>query len=236
MKENIEIKAVEGTTEIILREGKAEEIFNPVVLEVFGTIDAPLRFITNRLVQLTPFLKETNLLVFVEEGRIVLDVEETNPFGHVIEGKLTINSDVKQFCINDGKYQQPEDLATFLRMRKHLFQSSEQYMTVFTGLRSFTAKVKQEIAAIRTDTGDYETKRSQAVEHNIPKGFTLELPIFKGMPKVAIEVEILVSKSLEVTMYSSELIQKTDELTTLYLNDQVKAITKIAPDIVIINV
>jgi hypothetical protein len=235
MKENIEIHTEPGTTTLIVREGKALDLFNPSVVEIHGTIDAPLRFIKARLEEIQPH-KNCNILVNTETGKIGLSVDETNPFGAIIEGQLILNADIQNFRINDGKYQLPEDLATFLRVRKHLFKSPDTYMTVFTGLRSFTAKVNQVISAIRTDTGDYESKKSQAVEHNIPKGFTLLLPIFKGMPKVEVGIEILVDKNLNVTMYSSDLIQMEAELRELYLNDEVKAIQEIAPEIVIINV
>jgi len=233
--QKIEIKAAEGTSEIIIREGTALGVFNPKVVGIDGTIDAPYRFIKNRVEEIKPH-KQCNIRIALELGIITLAIAEKDPFGTTITGKLTINKDVTGFQINDGRYVLPEDLATFLRTRKHLFKSPDTYNSVFVGLRTFTAKVQQAISAIRSDTGDYESKKTQAVEHNIPKVFTLSLPIFKGMPKIDFEVEILVDKNLNVTMYSSELIQKDAELTALYLEDQVKAITEIAPEIVIINV
>ena len=235
MKENIEIHTAAGITELVIREGKALELFNPSSVEITGTIDAPLRFIKNRLGEIKPH-KKCNIRVSTETGKIILSVDETNPFGAIIEGQLIINSDIHNFRINDGKYVQPEELAIILRNRKHLFQTPDNFINTFVGLRSFTAKVNQELAAIRSDTGNYETKKIQAVEHNIPRSFRLTLPLFKGMPKVELEVEILVDKNLNVTMYSSDLISKEAELRELYMEYQVKAIQEIAPEIVIIYV
>ena len=79
-------------------------------------------------------------------------------------------------------------------------------------------------------------RKKQIVEHNLPKSFRLELPLYKGMPKVEIEVECLVNKALEVTMYSSDLIQMKEELKMTYLEDIMKQISEVASELVIINI
>ena len=235
MTEKINIVAGEGVSQIIIREGKALEIFNPIPLNIKGTIDAPLRFIKNRL-DLHELGVNCNVQVDQDKGSITLYIEETSKFMGTIEGTLVVNKDITDFGINDGRYYIPEVLADFLRLRKHLFKGSEQYMSVFSALRTFEAKINQELKAIKDDSGNFEQKKKQIVEHNLPKSFRLELPLYKGMPKVEIEVECLVNKALEVTMYSSDLIQMKEELKMTYLEDIMKQISEVAYELVIINI
>lgn len=232
MKENIEIHTAAGTTELVIREGEAFPAREKNPLKIKGSLDAPLRFIKNRIGLLPQF--ESNILVNIEKGTVSLMIGEKSELHDLIEGELTPTENITQFGINNGKYISPADLSNFLRARKHLFESQAQYTEIFTALRNFKAKVNQEIAAIKDDSGNYEQKKQQIVDHNVPRSFKVNIPLFKGMPKVTFEVEILVNKDLDVTMYSTELIQITDELREKYLNEQVAEIEKIAPDIVIL--
>lgn len=234
--QKININAVPGVSEIIIREGKAiepERERKPLV--IIGTIDAPFRFLKNRISDLTEFLHNCNIAVDKEAGKIVLSLYETSELGDSVTGTIILDENIKAFGINNGKYMTPEDMSNFLRIRKHYFESEAEYSNIFTALRNFRAKVNQQVAAIKDDAGNYEQKKEQVVEHNIPKTFKLNMPVFKGMPKVLFEVEFLVNKTLDVTLYSAQLIQLEDELRNQYLSEVVEKIAEVAPEIVIIN-
>lgn len=229
--EKLNITAAPGVSEIIIRHGEAHRVFDPVGVDIKGTINAPLLYLKNRYSTLTAIA--CMVIVSIVEGMITLTINEHNEIHDRIQGSIRIHPNIESFGINNGKYVSPEDMSNFLRARKHLFESQATYTDVFTALRNFRAKVNQQINAIKDDSGNFEKKKEQAVEHNIPKTFKLNLSIFKGMPKVSFEVEFLVNKDLDITMYSTELIQLTDELREKYITEVVEQIGEVAPDIVI---
>lgn len=238
MEHDVKVAVSGDQKELIIRAGKAPDVREKNPLAINGTLDAVLIFLKNRY---APNIKEngleynTHILVDLEKGSISLVVEENNELSDQVKGMLSLTKDITEFEINDGRYETPEELAEFIRMRKHLFASPLEYTGVFTSLKSFTAKVNQEISQMSDDKGNYEMKRQQAVEHNVPKSFKLQVSIFKGQPKQIFEVEILVNKNLAVTMYSAELIQIMDEQGKKLVEDVVAEIRQIAPEIVIIN-
>ena len=234
--QKINILVHEKVQELVIREGEALEVFNPKSVIISGTIDAPLRFLLSRIEQVKLIVKSCHVLADFERGSIILEIDESSPFITRVTGELTENKDITEFNINNGKYYVPEDLSEFLKKRKHLFQSSESYISVFTALRTFEAKVNQELKSVKDDTGNYEQKKKQIVEHNVPRSFKIELPIFKGMPNVLIEVECSLNKNLEVTLYSAELIQMSSQLKTDYINDVLNGIKELAPEIAIIHI
>jgi hypothetical protein len=235
MENKFELNTFGDSCELTIREGKAAPVREKKPVAVIGVISTPALFLHNRYESI---LKEKaracHVLVNSDAGTITLIVEENEELHDSIMGVISESDAIKNFGINDGDYMDPEGLAEFLRMRKHLFADQTEYANTFTALRSFTAKVNQEIASIKDDQGNYDMKRKQAVEHNVPKSFTISVPLFKGFPKRNIPVEILVNGSLKVTMYSAELIQLTDELREQYVKDTVEKIEQIAPDIVIL--
>lgn len=235
MENKIEVNASGDKTELIIREGDAAPVRERKPVAIVGTIDLPGRYLQNRYnLILEDKARSCYVLVNSDNGSITLIVDESDELQDSLCGMISESDVIKKFKINDGNYVEPEQLAEFLRMRKHLFADQTEYANTFTALRSFVAKVNQEIATIKDDGGNYDLKKKQVVEHNVPKSFTISVPIFKGFPKRNIPVEILVNGSLKVTMYSAELIQLTDELREQYVKDTVEKIEQIAPDIVIL--
>lgn len=235
MENKFKIDAPEGKCELTIREGKAAPVREKKPVEIVGNIDLPLRYLENRYEDILHVKAKTcHILVNLEKGSISLIIGENEELQDILIGIIEESEAIKKFSINNGEYYDPDSLAEFLRMRKHLFADQTEYANTFTALRSFVAKVNQEIATIKDDGGNYDLKKKQVVEHNVPKSFTISVPIFKGFPKREIPVEILVNGSLKVTMYSAELIQLTDELREQYVKDTVEKIEQIAPDIVIL--
>ena len=236
MEGKINVTAAEGTSTLIIRDGEAEPIHERKPLDITGTIDTPARFLRNRVLLIGTIAgyKACHVLVDKSVGQISLSIDENSDFADYVTGKIVISDVITNFGINSGKYYTPEDMANFLKSRKHHFESEAIYVDVFTALRQFRATVNQKIAAIKDDMGNYEQKKEQVVEHNIPKAFKLTVPIFKGMPKVSFEVEFIVSKGLDVTLSSTELMQITDELRDKYITEVIEDIEKVAPDIVIL--
>jgi len=231
--------SVEGTTaELVIRHGDAPKVYDPVPLVIDGVIDSVSRWLQNRLELLSHFgaLERSHILVDFEKGEIELVVDETEHFSTFVKGTLQVHPNIQKFGINSGEFIIPEKMANHLKARKHLFESQSEYAAVYSALRAFKAKVNQEIDAIKDDRGNYELKKSQAVEHNIPGGFLLKVPLFKATNPVSIPVEFLVSPTLDVALSSTELIQLSDEMREQVIREEVARIEEITKAIVIIYV
>jgi hypothetical protein len=235
-KNETNITVENGIKELIIRHGEALPLKEVQDINIYGTIDAPLRFIKNRKNEPSFVVNESHVTVNKEAGSIALFVFEHCTHSDIIGGKITISEKVNSFDLQSEKYRSPEDTANFLRKKKHFFDSEAEYTNIFTSLRTFRAKVEQQIAQIKDDTGNYEQKRIQAVEHNIPKTFTIRVPIFTGTDPVKVEVEILVSKSLDVALFSTDLMQKIDQMRDEIVDDVVQNIQKECPGLLVINV
>lgn len=235
MENKIQITVENGVKELVIREGVALKIEPPQSVNIKGTINAPFKYLENR----AKYLQIANicfLTVDTEKGEIFLKINEHSERPDSIQGKIEISKEVTDFDLANEKYRTPEDTANFLKRRKHLFTSEAEYTNIFTALRNFQAKVNQEIAAIKDDSGNYEQKRKQVVEHNIPRNFKLNIPLFKAANPIEIEVEFLVNKTLDVAMFSTDLLQKLDNYRMIYINEVISRIEKITPELLIMYV
>lgn len=235
MKTDINIISKEGKAEIIIREGEAPEVHDPITVSINGTIDAVTRYLRNREI---PQEKQHDCFITVnkETGDIVLKIEEHSFFCDTIIAKIEEHPSITNFGINTGEHVLPEKMANHLKMRKHFFESQSEYASVYSALRAFKAKVNQAIEAIKDDRGNFDLKKAQVVEHNIPAGFNIKVPLFKGMDPVVVPVEFIVNSSLDVALSSTDLIQMIDEVRESAIDKQIKEIQEIASGIVVINI
>lgn len=84
-----------GVGEIIIREGKAVELKEPVKVKIQGTIDAAARWLETRF----DCIKEKSCHVIVnrEQLTIALQCNENNHYGTLVVGSLTLSPEYKRF-------------------------------------------------------------------------------------------------------------------------------------------
>ncbi len=232
--EEVKVLVSGQTSELIIRKGEAYKIYDPEKINIQGCINTVARFLKNRISRLGEL--ECNIQADIEKGVIQLFINETNHFWGFVQSEITIHPDIVKFNINTGEYITPEKMANHLKMRKHLFDSQNEYSAVYSALKAFRAKVNQEIDAIKDDRGNYEMKKAQFIEHNIPEGFKIKVPLFKGTDPHEILIEFLVNSSLEVALSSTDLIQLSDETRSRLIHEELKEIEKVAAGIVVLFV
>ena len=66
-------------------------------------------------------------------------------------------------------------------------------MKLVTELKNFEATVNSKVEKQKSEKGDFKDNYSGVVMSNLPEAFTLQIPIFKGMPAETIEVEFYAS-------------------------------------------
>jgi hypothetical protein len=223
-----------GVGEIVIREGKAVELKEPVKVKIQGTIDSAARWLETRF----DCIKEKTCHVIVnrEQLTIALQCNENNHYGTLVVGSLTLSPEYKRFGINEGEYITNFEMAELIKMNRSFFENKSVAMKLVTDLQNFKAKVDKEIEQSNNNRGDRRILINQAVEHNLPEAFTLILPIFKGTAKQTIAVEVYVNPSdFSCTLVSPEANDLVEEMRDREIDAVLERIKERCPDIVIIE-
>ena len=230
--------------EIVFRHGEAAQeqeplpTKEPIKVKVSGVLSTPLDWLEKRVD--TIYQKKANIIVDREDMTITLTINEDDQYSEgVIKGTLEYSELYTKFGINQGdKGWEPAKLGQFLRLNRSVFDDKEKCMVLVSNLKNFTAKAKAEIQKQRDPSGSMADVYRQEVNSNLPKSFTVNLSVFKGTPKNAIEVEFdhYVSNG-EVLL---QLVSPgANEMAEMYrdncLDEVLNKVKEIAPDIAIIE-
>lgn len=234
--ENLNVQFSEGMSvaELVIREGKALELKEPVRVFIVGCIDSPLKWIEKRLTLIDQL--QAHLLVDRENRTIVLKIDETDFYQANITGCLTVHPDFNKIGINDGEYLTNFEMADLFKMNRSMFENKSVAMKLVTELQRFKAKVEKEIEQADNNRGDRKLLLAQTVESNLPEKFKLCIPLFKGQKKQTFEVEVYIRASdLCCTLISPEANDFMQEMIDTVIDKQIESIKEIAPSIVIIE-
>lgn len=226
--------------EVVLREGDAPEALNPKEPErvvINGTIDATFRWLEKRVELINQ--KATNIIVNRDKMGIALTIDETNYYQTEINGILQASKEMQEFGINTEKKWEPIKLSQFFKMHRAFFKDKSENMSLVSTLKNFKAKVNQDIERSKEENGNRTDNYSQVVDSNLPKSFKLNIPLFKGFSCEEIEVEIYADvdgRDVSLSLVSAGANEAIEEYKNKVIDEQLDAIRKIAPDIVIIEV
>lgn len=225
-----------GVGEIVIREGEALKIHEPVKVAIAGTIDAPARWLETRMRLGLVNQGANHVLVDREKLSITLQCNENNHYGSNISGKLIVSPEFKKFGINSGEYLTNFEMAELFKMNRSCFENKQVAMKLVTELQNFKAKVDKDIEKMDNNRGDRRLLINQAVQSNLPEHFNLCIPIFKGTPKQTINVEVYISPDdLSCTLISAEVNDILDGLRDQSMNEVLDRINSVCPDIVVIE-
>lgn len=223
-----------GVGEIVVREGDAVKMREPIKVEINGTIDAAARWLETRFDCIVP--KTCHVLVNRENLSVELQCNENNYYGTIVLGSLTISPEFKRFGINEGNYITNFEMAELFKMNRTFFESKTIAMKLVSDLQNFKARVDKDIENSNNNRGDRRLLINQAVEHNLPEAFNLVLPIFKGTEKQTINVEVYVNPSdFSCTLVSAEANDLIEEMRNREIDAVIDRIKTRCPDIVIIE-
>jgi hypothetical protein len=199
-KINVYPAAGASSCEVIVREGSAPKVVEPIVLKTEGTLRSIGEFLGKRKTHPGAGQQEvdpskTVVKVDRTNREIVLYLNPTNPLGTVITGRLELSDELKPFHINEEKYFTRKDLIKLLRFNRALFNDLDKHTELLAAYQAFQAKAKSDMGAEDDTRGNKKFAFQKEVKSNIPESFVLNAPIFKGEKAVAFRVEIC----LEVT-------------------------------------
>ena len=247
MKTNIEKISVEGneaTIKVVEVQGLAEKPQQQVT--IVGNIDSVLRFLEKRYYDFCEheagendvLPKTAHVLVNRDNKSIGLFFNETDPYalGQVL-GKLELHKDFTKWGINEGTEWGHQKLAEFCKMNRSLFTDPQLAMKLFMELKDIKIKTDKEYERSTDNRGSERSLIAQRViSSNIPESFRLNVPIFKGQPRVEFEVELYVNpSSYAVTLISPQANDIVQEVLDSIIDAQKKAIQELCPALVIIE-
>lgn len=226
--------------EVVLREGKAPVALDPKepeILSITGTIDAPFRWLEKRVELINQ--KSANIIVNRDNMGLALTIDETNYYQTEISGILQASKEMQEFGINTEKKWEPIKLSKFFKMHRAFFKDKSENMMLVSTLKNFKAKVNQDIERSKEENGSKVDNYSQVVDSNLPKSFKLNIPLFKGFSCEEIEVEIYADvdgRDVSLSLVSAGANEAIEEYKNKVIDEQLKHIRLIAPDIVIIEI
>lgn len=166
-----------------------------------------------------------------DDLRIRLGYGVTQRHPYHLDSSIIINPDLEAFEINKGKKYSSFQLADFIKMNRHLFESKSVAMELVSTLKNIKASVNRAIEANKDDRGNRRALIDQVVQSNIPESFNIELPIFKGQPKAIVPVEIVLDEDLECMLISPDLKQIVAEESERLIGGEIEKIRELHPQL-----
>lgn len=253
--EKLQVVLAEGQKELIIREGKAQNILDvkpPVKIAIVGIIGAPVEFLNRRFeLALKANHSEVpemhnhfdhsrcHVIVDRENVEIMLVIDEHDEYKRgTIVGKLEKHPKFIEFGINEKKNWEPNELGQFLKMNRAFFPDKSKNMMLVSELKNFVAKIDSTVEKQKEDKGSFKDNFSGVVTSNLPESFSLEVPIFKGVKADIIEVEFYATVSgreVWLNLVSPAANEIYETIRDGVIDEQIQKIREIAPNMVIIE-
>lgn len=242
-KINLTIENYTGEKPIVIvyREGVAGKVLDekaPVSTDVAGVLSTPQDWLEKRVATIDQ--KKAKILVEREKYTITLIVNESDPYNKAtISGTAELSEVFKKFGINDPNAGWvPAKLGQFIRLNRAAFEDKEQCMKLVSALKNFKANAQSQIEKQHDPSGSRAEVYRQTVESNLPKSFTVKIPIFKGSEKTTFDVEFdhyLTDGEVFLQLVSPGAKEISDEWRDTAIDRVLNEIRGIAPDIAILE-
>lgn len=225
-----------GEVHIYTHQG-CDEIYPKKAEDIIGAINTPLEYLIKRHELEGVDKEQTHIKFSYEDSKIILVLNEYDHYSPEIIGKMIKTDVLKNLHINDGTGWTCLDLAAFFRLNRTIFQDKDACAKLVTQLNNFEAKVNKETKIKTDDRANYDVAKRQVVESNIPKDFILEIPVFKGLPKKIIKVEVDISpQSLDCILISPDLADFIEGIVEETINKELDAIKELCPELPVIEI
>lgn len=228
--------------ELVIRQGEAIKEIEPkapVKTDLHGVLGVVKEYLAKR-VDTHQFTQErSHIIVNREEITIELIINEDDEYKRgKVKGKLEVHPKFKGFGINTGKMWSPEELGMFLKMNRSFFADKMENMKLVTALMNYEGTVNAQVKQGCDANGNRTDNFSQVVQSNLPESFKLRIPLFKGCPAEDLEVETFASvngRDIRFILLSPGAEETLESIRDASIDEELKAINGIAPDIAIIE-
>lgn len=233
----------------------------PEPLNISGTIETPLEFLKKRLYTID--ITNAHVEVCRDTSEIELVINECNyhpslsseeldsycdrdilldkflPTSRVV-GKIRYSKEFADLGINsDVQRWSPVKLAQYFRLNRHLFDDKQVSMALVSQLKNIKATISGKYQKEKETHGTISQTEffELHIAHELPDSFVLNMPIFKGGEKAKFAVEIdaeYIDGNILVSLVSPAMNEAMEVARDAIIDDVVKKITDVAPDIVVI--
>jgi len=236
--EGIKLVLAEEQKELVVREGNALPVKEPVKISILGIISTVTTFIKYRLNVITPMVDTCHILVNRVKMTISLVIDECNHYSGFVSGKLSMNPDFLSFGINTGKSWSHKDLAEFIKMNRSCFADREVASVLAADLSKLKVKVETEVEKSDDNRANVVASlRQTVIENTIPESFYLNMPIFQGKNKVSFPVSLYIdAMSYQIKLVSPDAKELVDDMKDEAIGEELEKIKEILPEIVIMEV
>ena len=233
--EKLNVTIENGVKTLEIRQGDALPLREKRQLIIIGNIDTVKEWLKFRVNEISQ--KSCNIRINRDKMAITLEINENDKLLDTIEGKLQLDEAFETFEINTGKYLTNFEMSDLIKMNRSHFENKSDAMKLVSELRNFKAKVDRDLENSDDNRGNRKLLINQIVESNLPENFKLHIPIFKGLPKQTIEVEVNVrADDFCCTLISPDVNDIINETKDAIINEEIKQIRGLAPEIVIVEV
>lgn len=242
---NNEIKVSVGESEqvLVIREGQALPLKEPLVINITGDIFSVKNFVEKRYLKADPlptdtreklallpckvdynlqqFYKDTPVITFDKKNlSISLQVNPQDFYGPSVTGKMEVSEDLKPWGINQNKMFSREQLVKLIRFSKRYFSDAIVHDDVLKAFQNLSLTGNTEIKAASDTRGNRDSQFKKTINaQSVPTSFYLEMPIFEGQPKVKFLVEICMDSSESSVIFWFESIELND--ATIKMVDEI---------------
>jgi hypothetical protein len=232
MENNLKINVEAGIKELVIREGKANEVHVPSGISLSNlTIDSVKEYLSKKGINETE-IENSFVLFSYEEKNIELLYAARIENPDRIKGEVRLHPDLKKFEINEGKRYTTFQLADFIRMNRHFFETKDVALKLENVLRNFTAEVDKKLDVSDDKRANVKASIIQTVKTNIPENFTLKLPVFVGSEPIPVLVEIDInSTDISCSLMSPNLKELIDVETKAIIDVELDAVKKLYPEL-----
>lgn len=231
----------EKPIEVVYREGVAGKVLDqkaPEKIEIAGVLSTPLDWLEKRVDTINQ--AEAFILVERDKYAITLTINESDPYKKgTITGSAELSELFTKFGINNLNVGwTPAKLGQFIRLNRAAFEDKEICMKLVSALKNFKANAQSQIEKQHDPSGSRAEVYRQTVESNLPKSFTVKIPIFKGPEKTTFDVEFdhyLTDGEVFLQLVSPGAKELTDQYCDKTIDAVLDKIRGVAPDIAIIE-
>lgn len=227
---------VHGNVRILTAKGLDEKEPKKLI-DISGSINTPLEYLTKRHDEDSVNKKMSHIEFTYEGSMIVLVVNEDSHYSGNVIGLMIKTEVLKKLKINTGETWSCFDLADFFRLNRTVFADKSDCAKLVTQLNHFKATVDKETEMKKDNRANYDLIKRQVVESNLPDSFKICLPVFKGLGKSTIEVEIDITPStLDCMLISPELADIEQTVCEEAIDKEIDAIMGLCPELPIIEI
>lgn len=187
---HVDVKAIDGVSEVTIRQGEASIPFTPVSTSISGDIEAPGNYFLKRMKTDSINTEAAYVEFDYVKGTIRLVLNENiKELCSIIRGSLVTNPYFEKFKIGNT-WSSPKEFGEFLRMNRRFFKDKSAYDNLLKQMLSFKARLERDIERTDNNRGNRKDMVAQSVVSDIPEMFILEMPLFRGVAPSIFKVEI----------------------------------------------